>query len=149
MKELSALLPKALRNLPRSRESTQSLVFSFWIQAVQGPLAQRTRPFRLYKSTLVVSVPSEMWKRELHAMRQEILGKLRQVMGENTVLALEFRVDPNFDQESPQPDKKQASASVSSEPIALPLDNIRDPELSRIVSAAASSYFKRPEKKLS
>src|SRR5438876_7892518 len=99
MLKFSALLPRAFRQLPDNDELREKLVLSLWKQAVGEPLARRTKPFRLFKSTLIVSVPSAMWKRELHHLKEEILESLHQVLGQRIVLALELRVDPQFDPE--------------------------------------------------
>ena len=142
MTELSLLLPKALRQLPPTHELAEKLVISVWERVVGETLAQRTKPFRLYKSTLVVSVPSLTWKRELHDLQEEILGRLRKAVGQKIVHALEFRVDVEFD--------SQAEAAPPTcpadprEPVSLSLDCIEDVELRRGFAAAASSYLNRP-----
>jgi predicted nucleic acid-binding Zn ribbon protein len=142
MTELSLLLPKALRQLPPTDELAEKLVISVWKRVVGETLAQRTRPFRLYKSTLVVSVPSLMWKRELHHLQEEILERLRKAIGQKIVHALEFRVDLQFDSQT------EAAATTypadRGEPVSLSLDCIEDVELRRGFAAAASSYLRRP-----
>src|SRR5215467_11937892 len=97
MTELSVLLPKALRQLAPTNELMEKLIISVWERAVGETLAQRTRPFRLHQSTLIVSVPSLMWKRELHHLQDEIIEALRKTLGQRIVQSLEFRVDVEFD----------------------------------------------------
>ena len=143
MHKFSALLPRAFRQLPENDELKEKLALSLWKQAVGEPLAQRTKPFRLFRSTLIVCVPSPMWKRELHHLQDEILKSLHQVMGQRIVLALEFRVDPHFDPETAPAQPERVSALRES--IALPLDSIPDTELRNSFAAAASSYFNRPK----
>ncbi|PYV44132.1 MAG: hypothetical protein DMG06_07765 [Acidobacteria bacterium] len=141
MLKFSALLPRAFRQLPDNDELREKLVLSLWKQAVGEPLAQRTKPFRLFKSTLIVSVPSLMWKRELHHLEAEILKSLHQATGRRIVFALEFRVDPQFDAETP-PAQPQGVSTLR-EPVALPLETIQDTELRQSLAAAVSSYLNR------
>jgi len=144
MTELSLLLPKALRQLPPTDELAEKLVVSMWPRAVGETLAQRTRAFRLYKSTLIVSVPSLMWKRELHHLQQEIIERLRQVAGQKIVHALEFRVDAGFD--SGPTVTPAANFADTHGCVSLPLECIEDEELRRGIAAAASSYLNRDNK---
>jgi predicted nucleic acid-binding Zn ribbon protein len=141
MTELSLLLPKALRQLPPTHELAEKLVISVWQRAVGETLAQKTKPFRLHKSTLIVSVPSLMWKRELHHLQEEIIERLRQAGGQKIVQALEFRVDVDFDSAKAMP--AAADIADTQEPVILPLDGIKDEELRRTFTAAASSYLNR------
>jgi len=142
MTELSLLLPKALRQLPLTDELAEKLVISVWQRAVGETLAEKTKPFRLYKSTLVVSVPSLMWKRELHHLQEEIIERLRQAMGQRMVHALEFRVDVDFD--SAIVVAPTGCPADLHEPVILPPDCIEDVELRHTFAAAASSYMNRP-----
>jgi predicted nucleic acid-binding Zn ribbon protein len=139
---LSTLFARALRQLPPNQGLQEGWAFATWKQVVGEGLGKRTRPFRLHKKTLIVAVPSPVWQRELRQMEKEVLGKLQRVMGQGIVHALEFRVDPNFDCEEGLPPE---SAPSSQEPavVELPLEKIQDPELSRAMAAAASSYLNR------
>jgi Dna[CI] antecedent DciA-like protein len=141
MNDISALLPRAFRQLPLSDELTESWVFAAWRQAVGELLGQRTKPFRLFNSTLIVSVPSLTWKRQLHDLQDDILKKLHVSMGQKIVWSLEFRVDPDFDEAVVPTHDTPACKHV--DPIPLPLETIEDPELRDTLAAAASHYFNR------
>ncbi len=143
MTELSALLPKALRQLAPTNELMEKLVISVWERAVGETLAQRTRPFRLHQSTLIVSVPSLMWKRELHHLQDEIIEALHKTLGQRIVQSLEFRVDVEFD--SRLITGSAASPTVPQNPVPLVLECIEDVELRRTFAATASSYLNRPK----
>jgi|SRR5579884_4093551 len=63
-----------------------------WPAAVGQRLADRTRPLRMVRSTLIVEVDDAVWQRQLHQMRGQILTRIRQVLGDGMVEDLEFRV---------------------------------------------------------
>lgn len=140
MSSLSSLLPEFLQQLPLTDECREKVVMALWEKAVGETLAQNVRPMRLYKATLVVAVPSETWKRELLALRFEILRRLESVVGKAAVSNLEFRVDP-WIEPAPRPAPIPEAEKVS---VALqPLESVSDPELNCSLAAVASSYFGR------
>jgi len=143
MIELSVLLSKALRQIPPSEELLEKVVLAAWKPAVGEALWKKTRPFRLFNSTLIVSVPTLTWRRELWQLRQEILDKLNSVLGQRVISALEFRVDPEFDKDRMKPVPSQDPSS-GQDIVELPLEKIKDAELARALAVAATKYFNRP-----
>lgn len=145
MNELSSLLPGFLRQLHFSEELTGELVIALWKNVVGETLAQNARPLRMRESTLVLTVSSEAWKKELFSLRFEILKRLERLLGASKVSRLELRVDPWMTAVS-SPAAEQPSSEPVPELTGLPLDSISDPELSRSLAAAAASYFGRKTK---
>ena len=142
MIELSALLSKALRQIPPSEELLEKVVLAAWKPAVGEAVWRRTHPFRLFNSTLIVSVPSVLWQKELWHLRKEILDRLNTVLGQRMVTVLEFRVDPEFDTDrKPAPSKQ---VFPGQEIVELPLERIEDAGLAQALAAAATKYFNRP-----
>jgi hypothetical protein len=142
MLELSVLLSKALRQIPPSAELLEKVVLAAWKPAVGEAVWKRTHPFRLFNSTLIVSVPTVLWRKELWHLRKEILDRLNSVLGQRAVTALEFRVDPEFDKDrKPVPSNEVIPGQ---ETVELPLEKIEDAELAQAVAAAATRYFNRP-----
>jgi hypothetical protein len=142
---LSSLLPGFLRQLHFSEELTGDLVVELWKNVVGEALAQNARPLRMRGSTLVLTVSSEAWKKELFSVRFEILKRLENLLGPSKVSGLELRVDPWMTGAS-TPLVEQPSSEPTEELTELPLDLISDPELSRSLAAAAASYFGRNAK---
>ena len=140
MNELSSLLPGFLRQLHFSEELTGELVIALWKNVVGETLAQNARPLRMRESTLVLTVSSQAWKKELFSLRFEILKRLERLLGASKVSRLELRVDPWMtvvNAPAAEPPPSQPAAELT----GLPLDLISDPELSRSLATAASSYF--------
>lgn len=141
--ELSSLLPGFLRQLHFSEELTGELVTELWKNVVGETLAQNARPLRMQGSTLVLTVSSEAWKKELFSSRFEILKRLEKLLGGPKVSTLELRVDPWTNLAAPP---AQPPEHFAQEPADLPLDAVSDQELKRSLAAAASSYFGRKER---
>ena len=145
MNELSSLLPGFLRQLHFSEELTGELVIALWKNVVGETLAQNARPLRMRESTLVLTVSSEAWKKELFSLRFEILKRLERLLGNSKVASLELRVDPWMTAVS-APAVEQPPSQPAEQSAGLPLDSISDPELRRSLAAAAASYFGRNTK---
>ena len=144
MNDLSSLLPGFLRQLHFSEELTAELVVALWKNVVGETLAQNARPLRMQGTTLVLTVSSDAWKKELFSLRFEILKRLERLLGTSRVSGLELRVDPWMNADSVP--VSQLAVKLAEESAELPLDSISDPELGRSLSAAASSYFGRKTK---
>jgi hypothetical protein len=138
--DLSSLLPGFLRQLHFSEELTGELVRELWKSVVGETLAQNARPMRMRGSTLVLTISSEAWKKELFSLRFEILKRLERLLGPSKVSGLELRVDPWMAAAS-APVAEPLPSQPAEEPITLALDSISDPELNRSLAAAAASYF--------
>ena len=145
MNELSSLLPGFVRQLHFSEELTGELVAALWRNAVGETLAQNARPLRMRESVLVLTVSSAAWKKEVFSLRFEILKRLEKLLGASKVAGLELRVDPWMTAASSS-DTEEPSSKPLEEPIALNLESISDPELSRRLAAAASSCLGRKVK---
>jgi hypothetical protein len=131
-----------LRQLHFSEELTGKLVIALWKNVVGETLAQNARPLRMRESTLVLTVSSEAWKKELFSLRFEILKRLERLLGNSKVSSLELRVDP-WMTAAYTPVAEPPPSQPSMEPTGLALDSISDPELRRRLAAAAASYFGR------
>ena len=142
MNQLSSLLPGFLRQLHFSEELTGELVIALWKNVVGETLARNARPLRMRESTLVLTVSSEAWKKELFSLRFEILGRLEKLLGGSKISGLELRVDPWMTTLT-APVAEPPPSQPAEEPTGLELDSVSDPELSRSLAAAASSYFGR------
>ena len=118
---------------------------ALWKGVVGETLAQNARPLRMRESTLVLTVSSEAWKKELFSLRFEILKRLERLLGNSKVSSLELRVDPSMTAAS-TPVAESRPSQPAEEPTALELDSISDPELSRSLATTAASYFGRKTK---
>lgn len=110
--------------------SHERIVCGAWQRAVGKKVAQRTRAIKLVRTTLVVAVEDEMWKKNLWGLRYQILKNLAQAVGPEIVTDLELRVMPvRF---GPQ----RAESATRVERTDDEADAIADPVLRRIYKAA-------------
>jgi hypothetical protein len=107
-----------------------------WKRAVGKRIASRTKALKLVRTTLVVEVEDEVWRKNLWSLRYQILRNLEKAIGPETVSDLELRVMP------PRMEPQRASTlsdhgdNLTVLPLALTGDDIADPGLRRIYKAA-------------
>jgi predicted nucleic acid-binding Zn ribbon protein len=102
-----------------------------WSKAVGNKIAQRTRAVKLVRTTLVVEVEDELWRKNLWGFRYQILRNMERAIGPEIVAAVEFRVMAQ--RFGPQREVETRLA------LDGPLDeaeSIADPGLRRIYKAA-------------
>ena len=110
--------------------SRERIACGAWKKAVGKNVALHTRALKLVRTTLVVEVEDDIWRRNLWGLRFQILRNLEKSIGPEIVSDLEFRVMP------PRFGPQRAN---SVERIEVPLDeadSIADPGLRRIYKAA-------------
>lgn len=144
MDHVGTLLRYAVELLPQRQELRESLAVALWDQAVGEALAKKTKPLRMYRSTLIILVPSQAWRKELHFLRTEIVTKMNENAGFRLIQDIEFRFDLKF---TILPTTLETPGlQTAAEPLDLPTEVILDPGLRHSLIAAASSYLRRIEK---
>jgi hypothetical protein len=94
MDELFQALPKLLRAAGESEEVLEAAAFAAWRRVAGEALRGSAVPFRLYRKTLVVSVPDATWRKQLEEISPQLLFRLNSLFGQALVTYIEFRIDP-------------------------------------------------------
>jgi hypothetical protein len=72
--------------------SSESLARAAWPVAVGKRLANRAFAVGLVRDRLIVEVDDAIWQRQLFHLEGQILKRLREVIGDNLIRQLEFRI---------------------------------------------------------
>lgn len=78
--------------LGKNGVSDEEMVRAAWAVAVGKKIALRTRASGMVRNRLVVDVEDAVWQRQLWTLRDQILGRLEQVLGRRIVEELHFRI---------------------------------------------------------
>ncbi len=151
MDELFQALPKLLRAAGESEEVLEAASFAAWRRVAGEALRGCAVPFRLYRKTLVVSVPDATWKRQLEQVSPQLVFRLNSLLGQAAVTFVEFRVDPKTVREERARLRDSPYESLTREDAALrravELDDaasaIHDEDLRRRFLIAAGSCLNR------
>jgi predicted nucleic acid-binding Zn ribbon protein len=65
-------------------------VFAEWREAVGGTIADNARPVKINRGLLVVVVSSPIWTQELSLMKETIIGRLNDRLGDSVVRDIRF-----------------------------------------------------------
>jgi len=94
MEDLLRAIPGLLRAAGETEEVVEAAAFVAWRRAAGEGLRGTAIPFRLYRKTLVVSVPDTTWQKQLGAISGQLLFRINSLLGQAIVTYIEFRVDP-------------------------------------------------------
>jgi hypothetical protein len=136
----------------RHPEHVLALLRAAWPGAVGPELARRTEVLALEGRTLRVRVPDAGWRKVIHRMRREIMGRLWATAGSLAPTALglqegEIRTPsavpatlPSPSPSAPTPSEAPGEAPASLQAAAAAID---DPELRALFLASAAAYLTR------
>jgi hypothetical protein len=113
--------------------SPERIACGAWKRAVGKRIATRTRAAKLVRTTLVVEVEDDIWKRNLWSLRYQILRNLEKAIGPEIVSDIELRVMPL----RIEPQRADRRENLTLQPLErITGDDIADPGLRRIYKAA-------------
>ena len=108
MEPVSRILPQVYRKLAGQAADEEALLLSLWPVVVGSKVAARTRPIRLFGSTLIVETVAQDWRKQLAQMSGEIVTRLNAAAGKALLKDLEFRVAVH---QAPIPPRRAPSAT--------------------------------------
>jgi hypothetical protein len=91
-----------------------------WVMAAGKKIAERTRPTRLVRGTLVVEVEDFVWQKQLNTLRHFLLRNLHKELGEALVTEIDFR---------PMPRRLAPQRAETARPGPIFTNEIQDPVL--------------------
>lgn len=87
---VSDILTAILKDRGWNRVVKQHRVFDEWNGAVGVIIAKNARPIRIDRGVLVAIVSSPVWTQELSLMKETIIGRLNDRLGEPIILDIRF-----------------------------------------------------------
>jgi hypothetical protein len=106
------------------------LVLAAWPAAVGKRLAGRTKAVSVARGRLVVEVEDELWRRNLSALRNQILRNFTDLLDAAAPTGIEFRI--GIPRRPPQRENAAQPFSLSAPAARDEADSIADPGLRRI-----------------
>ena len=149
MIDIARLLPRLLKATGGNPEMAEIAAKLAWTRAAGEGLRRHAIPFRLFRTTLVVSVADLIWQRQMQSMSAELISRINKLLGRRLVETIEFRIDPTtVEQVRAESQPLDRSQDKAREPIPAELiaaaGEITDPELrDRFVRAAENCIARR------
>jgi len=135
------------RNIPHTAKDQRLL--DLWSRAVGPQIAARTLPETVKRGTLHVRVSAPVWLHQLQFLKEEILGKLHELSGNEEIRSLFFAIgevppppaaaaDP-----PPVPSDQAPLKKRDREMMRQSLETIGDPELREILERVMTREISR------
>ena len=90
MRSISQIVPAALMELLRTTPLSDGKVTFAW-KATAGPALERATAVKLEDRTLIVETIGPQWTREVKRSSSVILARLKTLVGDETVQAIDVR----------------------------------------------------------
>lgn len=143
MESLLHMLPTMIRLAGDQDEVREQASFVAWRLSAGTQLTQTCRPFRLYRTTLVVAVTNETWKKQMESMSKTLLFKINQLLGQQVVTFIEFRLDPDHVAAGlPRKEPRENHEAKPDADLEAAASRIKDAELRDLFLRAASSAIR-------
>jgi hypothetical protein len=145
MNQLIKSLPTVLKAAGTSAEVAEAAAIAAWKHAAGDGLKEHAVALKLENRTLTVAVADPIWKKQLTAMRGQLLFRVNTILGQPLVGAFDFvvapeRVKPRVEQ--PDPDEEILDNEVPLE-LWSAANTIHDKELRKNFLKTALRSLKR------
>jgi len=88
------VLRKVMHRSTGSSSGDLTRIWELWDRAVGPVIAANTRPAAFKGNLLLVHAASSTWLHQLQFMKEDILQKVNQSLGEGTVADIKFKIGP-------------------------------------------------------
>ncbi|MCL4377354.1 MAG: DUF721 domain-containing protein [Actinobacteria bacterium] len=90
--DLSAIINKLVGESEYGKKIKQYNIFNHWPAIVGSAIGKKTKPEKLYKGLLYISVANSTWSNELSTMSDQLIKKINAYIGEEIVKGLRFKI---------------------------------------------------------
>ena len=94
MNQLIKSLPTVLKAAGNSAEVAEAAAIAAWKHAAGDGLKDHAVALNLENRTLTIAVADPIWKKQLTAMRGQLLFRVNSILGQSLVGAFNFVIDP-------------------------------------------------------
>ena len=89
--ELGSVINKIVSDSDIGRKIKKFNIFNHWSDIVGSDIGNKTKPEKLLRQTLYISVSSSTWANELSLMSGQLIKKINDFVGETVVKELRFK----------------------------------------------------------
>jgi hypothetical protein len=146
---IGEILLKIVRKRHIPHNATDRKLRDLWNRAVGPQIASRTLPEALRRGALHVRVSAPVWLHQLQFLKEEILGRLREISGSDEIRSLFFAIGEvpvppaRADAAPPVPPDLAPLKKRDREMMRQCLDSLADPELRAIVERVMTREISR------
>ena len=88
---IGSIIDSVVEKMGIDRKLNTSNIFNHWDEIAGREIAKRSKPRKITRETLYVSVTSSTWANELSLMSEELIKKINSFVGEKVVKTVRFK----------------------------------------------------------
>lgn len=92
LQRIDEILARALRKRHVPFRSEDRRLREVWDKAVGPQIASQSRPEHLRREIMLVRVANSVWMQQLHFLKEEIIGKVNNALGNTSVKDIRFAI---------------------------------------------------------
>lgn len=93
MEDIGSIIGSVVSRMDINTKLKTSSIFNHWEEIVGEEIAKRSRPEKLVRRILYISVATSTWANELSLMSEKLIDRINSFAGEDLVGTLRFRAD--------------------------------------------------------
>jgi predicted nucleic acid-binding Zn ribbon protein len=90
--ELGSVINKIVSDSDIGKKIKKFNIFNHWSDIVGSDIGNKTKPEKLLRQTLYISVTSSTWANELSMMAPQLIGRINNFIGDDIIKELRFKV---------------------------------------------------------
>ena len=91
--DIGSIIGSVVDKMELNKKLRTSNIFNHWEDNVGPGISKKSKPERLIRNTLYVSVTTSTWANELSLMSDKLIEKINSFTGEDIVKAIRFKAD--------------------------------------------------------
>ena len=91
--DIGSIISSVVEKMELNKKLRVSNIFNHWEDIVGTGIAKKTKPQKLVRNTLYVSVTTSTWANELSLMSEKLIEKINSFIGEDVVKTIRFKAD--------------------------------------------------------
>ena len=93
IEDIGSIIGSVVDKMELSKKLKISNIFNHWEDIVGPEIAKKSKPQKLVRKTLYVSVTTSTWANELSLMSEKLIEKINSFTGEDVVKNIRFKAD--------------------------------------------------------
>mgnify|MGYP005849136409 CR=1 FL=1 len=89
---IGSIIKQYIKDSDLGKKLKRYSIFNHWQEIVGRDISNKTRPEKLFKGILYISVANSIWANEMSLMSRKLVGKINEYIGEDTVRELRFKI---------------------------------------------------------
>ena len=93
IEDIGSIIGSVVDKMELGKKLRVSNIFNHWEDIVGSGISKKSKPQKLIRKTLYVSVTTSTWANELSLMSEKLIEKINSFIGEDIVKTIRFKAD--------------------------------------------------------